>query len=282
MQAEIRNALKTSLSRVPKFNFKIYAFVYDWLVYFPKSDIQYETFTTNSIFVNANHLIKMKVYLHHSHITRNIIGYAHDFCNARVEEKKNLNSNYSHNQFSSDLYYFIKGYIASAWYSKELKIGGKSLTHINFSNITGEIEFIDSLKYYRKSLAELARTLSEEEKGAVKKLTQQFFKQHHYFSNVWAFLNSEKQKKNLEIVLEGKGIIFYELVIGMDSFFLTPEKDFWEKTEFFSDLKQSAVNDVGYENSKYLSQTLKMRNLGDMDDLYNTYLIQKNLTEEVL
>ena len=82
--------------------------------------------------------------------------------------------------------------------------------------------------------------------------------------------------------MEGKGIISYELVIGMDSFFLTPEKDFWEKTEFFSDLKQSAVNDVGYENSKYLSQTLKMRNLGDMDDLYNTYLIQKNLTEEVL
>ena len=41
------------------------------------------------------------------------------------------------------------------------------------------------------------------------------------------------------------------------------------KTEFFSDLKQSAVNDVDYENSKYLYQSLKMRNLGDMNDLYN-------------
>ena len=40
------------------------------------------------------------------------------------------------------------------------------------------------------------------------------------------------------------------------------------KTEFFSDLKQSAVNDVDYENSKYLYQSLKMRNLGDMNDLY--------------
>ena len=52
MQTEIKNTLKTSFSRVPKFNLKIYALVYDWLVYFPKSDIQYEAFTTNSFFVN--------------------------------------------------------------------------------------------------------------------------------------------------------------------------------------------------------------------------------------
>ena len=55
----------------------------------------------------------------------------------------------------------------------------------------------------------------------------------------------------------------------MESCFLTPENDFWEKTEFFSELKQSAVDDNDYENSKYSYQTLKMRNLGDMNDLYN-------------
>ena len=42
MQTEIKNALKTSFGRVPIFNLKIYAFVYDSLVYFPKSDTQYE------------------------------------------------------------------------------------------------------------------------------------------------------------------------------------------------------------------------------------------------
>ena len=46
--------------------------------------------------------------------------------------------------------------------------------------------------------------------------------------------------------------------------------NFAKKTEFFSELKQSAVNDDDYENSKYLYQTLKMRNLGDLNDLYNT------------
>ena len=117
---------------------------------------------------------------------------------------------------------------------KRTKNWKKNLTHTNFSNTASEIKFIDSLKYYQKSLAELARTLSEEEKAAVKKLTEQFFNQHHYFSNVWAFLNSEKNKKNFEIFSEGKGIIPYELIIGMDSFFLTPEKDFWEKLNFLA------------------------------------------------
>ena len=73
----------------------------------------------------------------------------------------------------------------------------------------------------------------------------------------------------MEIVSEGKRIIPYELIIGMDLLFLTPEKNIWEKTKYFSNLKQSAVNDDNYENSKYLYHTLKMRNLGDMNDLYN-------------
>ena len=44
---------------------------------------------------------------------------------------------------------------------------------------------------------------------------------------------------------------------------------FGKKTEFYSDLKQSAVNDDHYENSKYLYQTLKMRHLRDLNDLFN-------------
>ena len=55
----------------------------------------------------------------------------------------------------------------------------------------------------------------------------------------------------------------------MESFFIKPENDFWEKIEFFSELKQSVVNDDDYENSKYLYQTLKMRNLGDLNSSYN-------------
>ena len=68
---------------------------------------------------------------------------------------------------------------------------------------------------------------------------------------------------------DGKGVIPYEMIIDMHSFFITPENNFREKTEFYSDLKQSAVNDDDYENSKYIYQTLKMRHLGDLNNLYN-------------
>ena len=84
-------------------------------------------------------------------------------------------------------------------------------------------------------------------------------------------MSIQKKDKSLEIISEGKGIIPYEIIVDMESFFITPDRDFWEKTEFFSELKQSVVNDNKYEHSKYLYQTLKMRNLGDLNDLYNAH-----------
>ena len=126
--------------------------------------------------------------MHHSHVTGKIKGYAHDFCNTMVIEKTSP-------LFGFDLHYFIKVYIASAWCSKSLDIAGNNLTQINFSNTTGEIKFIDSLKFYQKSLDDLASTLSEEEKLVVKDLTEKFLSQHSYFSSVWTYFSSKKKEK---------------------------------------------------------------------------------------
>ena len=48
--------------------------------------------------------------------------------------------------------------------TKGLNFGGTNLTHIDYGNIAVEIKFIDTLKYYQKSLCELAAMLSEDEK----------------------------------------------------------------------------------------------------------------------
>ena len=85
-----------------------------------------------------------------------------------------------------------------------LNIGGKNLTQINFSNITGEIKSIDSLKYYQKSFAELASILTDEEKISIEKSTEQFFNQHYYFSKVWPHLNSKKKRKKFGYCIRGK------------------------------------------------------------------------------
>ena len=78
--------------------------------------------TTSAFFINVHRLIKMKIYLHHSHITGKTIGYGHDFCNTKVTEKSSPDIPViAHNLFGFDLYYFIKGYIASTWCSKNVK-----------------------------------------------------------------------------------------------------------------------------------------------------------------
>ena len=67
----------------------------------------------------------------------------------------------------------LKGFQATAWNTKDINIGGANLTNINFANIAGETKFIDTLKYYRKSLGQLTATLSVDEKLAVKKVAEQ-------------------------------------------------------------------------------------------------------------
>ena len=164
----------------------------------------------------------------------------------------------------------MKAYIASAWCSKTLNIDSTNLPQANFGNISGKIRLIDSWKFYQRSLGKLSSTLADEEKIAVEKFAKKFLNEHFYFSTVWPYLSFKKKEKILKNISEGKGIIPYEIIVDLESFFIKPETEFWEKSEFFSELKLSAVNDKDYENYKYLYPTLKMRNVVDLNDLYNT------------
>ena len=146
----------------------------------------------------------------------------------------------------------MRAYIALACSSKAFNIGGTNLTQVNYGNISDDIGLIDSLKFYQRSLGELSSTLTAEEKIAVNNLAEKILNEHFYFLTVWPYLSLKKKEKILEIISEGKGIMPYQITVDMESFFIKTENDFLEKSEFFSELKQ---------NSKYLYQTLKMRNL---------------------
>ena len=197
-KTEIKSALTQSCRLVYKFNLKVYAFLYDKIVFFPHSEIEYDTITTNKFFIHVHRLIKGKVHLHHSHMTEEILGYSHDFCNTAVIEKSKPEIPFvAHNFFGFDIFYFLKTFIASAWCSKKINIGSTNLTHVNYSVIDNEIKLIDSLKYYQKSLSELSSTLTKEEIKAVKQVTKQFFNQHYYFSTVWPYLTQQIQEKVL-------------------------------------------------------------------------------------
>ena len=269
-KTNIKNALSQSRSDVYKFNLKIYAFVYDNLIFSPKSDVKIDTFTSNKFFLHVHRLNKGKIHLHHSHVTGQIHGHAHDFCNTILIEKTRPEIPLiAHNLFGFDIFYFIKTYVATAWCSKKLNIGGSNLTHVNYGIIDNEIKLIDSIKYYQESLAALSATLTDEEKERVEKITRQFFNQHQHFSTIWVYIPFTIQQKILNIVSSGKGVIPYELIINMESLLLTPDNEFWFKTEFFSELKRQNVDEEAYLNSKFLFKNLKMKHLGYLNDLYN-------------
>ena len=82
-------------------------------------------------------------------------------------------------------------------------------------------------------------------------------------------MDKEEKDKILDIISKGKGALPYEKIVDKNSLDLIPEKEFFEYTEFFSKLNGCNIGLEIYENMKYLYTILKMRNLGDMNDLYN-------------
>ena len=268
-ETDIKNALKTCKYQIPKINLKIYAFLYDALFCFPFNG-ELDSITSNKFFTHVHNQIKQKLHIHHSHITGQIFRYTHDFCNKRVVELQNPEIPcIAHNLFGFDFWFFMKGYSTTAWQSKNLNCGGGNLTNLNFASISGEIKFIDSLKYYQHSFAELTSSMDKIEIEMSKKSMIKFLTNHYYFSTIWSFISGFDQEKILKVTCEGKGVIPYELVKDMNSFLLEPENDFWLRTEFYSELKQKHVTEEEYNESKYLYKTLKMRHLGYLNDLYN-------------
>ena len=254
--------------KVPKFTMQIYAFIYQCLMDFPACKFDdLTTVTTKNMFNKLYKVINSKVHLHHSHIPGEVIGNSHDFCNWKVRENQPGVSLIGHNFLGFDIFYMVKGYRSTCWGTKDLNMGGT--TNVNFANISSQVKIIDTLKYFQTTLANLAATANDNEKNNIKKLTQQFLEKHSYCKFIWQTLEEQSKDKILDLVAEGKGVMPYEKVIDINSLSKSPDQKFFTHTEFYSILKQSNISLVEYENAKYLYETLKMRNLGDINDLYN-------------
>ena len=186
----------------------------------------------------------------------------------RVSEHQTGFSCIAHNYLNFDFYFMLKGYRVSCW-GDDINISGMNLSSVNFSNIGNQMKIIDTMEYFQCSLAQIASTAANEEKPKIKKLLLQFSVRHEYFRIVWQTLTEEIKEKILNILFEGKSMIPYEKIVDMNSLDLTPEKDFFEESEFYSYLKDKCITRPDYEIAKYFYQNLKMRNLKDMNDLYN-------------
>ena len=133
-------------SKIPKFMLQVYAFVYQRLMDFPQRRFDYETLATKELFDLVHKIINIKILLHHSHITGKIIGCAHDFCNAKVRENKDVLTYLAHSIFDFHMHFLIKGVRLPVSETKDINIDGTGLKNINFASIDN-IKFIDTMKY---------------------------------------------------------------------------------------------------------------------------------------
>ena len=70
----------------------------------------------------------------------------YSFCNEKVRENYYNIPVVAHNLFRFDFFFLMKGMRASVWETRDIVIGGKNPTDINFASVDNQVQFIDTIK----------------------------------------------------------------------------------------------------------------------------------------
>ena len=97
---------------------KIISFVYLSLMDFPDNKFEIKAVPAKEFFCSVKGLIYGAYVIHHSHVSGQIIGYAHD------------------NLFSFCFFFVVKGVSLCVWRPKQFNIGGTNLTNVQYANIS--------------------------------------------------------------------------------------------------------------------------------------------------
>ena len=71
-------------------------------------------------------------------------------------------------------FFLLKGLRSGIWRTRDITIAGKNPTDISFATIGKQIQFLDTIKYFQQSLAALASSLTDKEKGAIYKECEKY------------------------------------------------------------------------------------------------------------
>ena len=132
---------------------------------------------------NLAEIYENKKTIPHSHVTGKEIGYAHNFCNQKVKENYYTIPVITHTQFRFDFFLFLKGLRPSVWKTQDISIGVKNPSNINFAIIRNQVKFIDSVKYFQHSLANIGNSMTDPEKQNVRKTCRNFISNKLMFFN---------------------------------------------------------------------------------------------------
>ena len=198
-----------------------------------------------------------------------IVGYAQDFCNKKLKENQNTIPVLAHNLFRFDFSFVVKGLRLCVWRTKNLNIGGRNLTDVQYANIGNQVKFIDTTKFYQQSLSSLAADADSEEKSAIKASCEKFIRNHKVLTQNFAILTKDEKEWVLRYISSGEGVILYKTIRQYKDLDLAPCKEFFAKTKFYSTLRNGSISDKDYKNVKKLWCFLRLRKLSDLNDLYN-------------
>ena len=146
---------------------------------------------------------------------------------------------------------------------------GKNPTDVNFANISNQIQFIDTIKYFQQSLAELANSMRNSGKSEIYSACKKYILIDPKLSKKFSFLSKTDKEWVLEYLSSGKGTIPYELISDFDSLNISPNKDFFEMHEFYSNMKNSVLSAEDYENVKNFYKLMNLSKLCKLNQIYN-------------
>ena len=89
--------------------FKLICYVYKKVMKFPENSSEIKPLVTKNFLNVAINLTVGSVVIHYTHVTGDIIGYAHNFCNRKLKENQRIIPVIAHNLFSFDFFFVIKG-----------------------------------------------------------------------------------------------------------------------------------------------------------------------------
>ena len=125
------------------------------------------------------------------------------------------------------------------------------------------------MKYYQQSLVKPAESMTDQEKEKFQSESKKFIEKHHYFGPIFKDLIQDDQDWILEHMSEGKGVIPYEMMNSFELLKIIPTDNLFSIDDFYSSLKNSVITEKEHAAVKNLYTLLKMRNLGDLNNLYN-------------
>ena len=98
---------------------------------------------------------------------------------------------------------------------------------------------------------------------------QKYIMKDDKFSKIFSELSTSDREWVLNYLSCGKGTIQYEMITDFDSLNISPDKDFFEFHQFYSNMKDTVISDEEYQNVKKFYKLLKMSNLGELNKIYN-------------